>query len=168
MGQEGDEVTSAEGVREGLSLLQAAAPPDPVRLEQPERIPSARARTRKIRVLVVDDHEVMRQGLAGLLTAEPDIEIVGEAVDGKVAVELTQQLGPDVLLMDISMPVMNGIEATRLIHARYPTVCVIGLSMFEEVEMAQAMWDAGAVAYLIKSGAADALVETIRTSVARA
>jgi DNA-binding NarL/FixJ family response regulator len=118
--------------------------------------------TGKIRVLVVDDHKVVRQGLSRLLAAEPDMEIVGEAADGKVAVELTRQLIPDVVLMDISMPVLNGIEATRVIHAECPAVRVIGLSMFEEAEQALAMQDAGAVAYLTKSGPAEALVIAIR------
>ncbi|HYL82057.1 MAG TPA: response regulator, partial [Candidatus Acidoferrum sp.] len=127
--------------------------------------PPAPGRTGKIRVLVVDDHKVVRQGLSRLLAAEPDIEIVGEAADGKLAVELARQLSPDVVLMDISMPVMNGIEATRAILAECPAVRVIGLSMFEEVEQAQAMQDAGAVAYLSKSGAADALVAAVRACV---
>lgn len=122
----------------------------------------ARSRTGKIRVLVVDDHRVVRQGLANLLKAEPDIEIVGEAADGQTAVSLTRQLSPDVVTMDISMPGMNGIQATRLIHAECPAVQVIGLSMFEEAEQAKAMRDAGAADYLSKSEASESLVAAIR------
>jgi len=144
------------------------APPVPVEIAPPESAaspaarPPAPGRTEKIRVLVVDDHQLVRQGLIRLLTAEPDLEIVGEAANGQTAVELTQQLGPDVVLMDVSMPVMNGVEATRLIRARYPTVRVIGLSMFEEAEQGQAMRTAGAAAYVSKSRAPEALVAAIR------
>ena len=124
---------------------------------------SARVRTGKIRILVVDDHKVVRQGLAKLLKAEPDMEVVGEAADGQMAVALTRQLLPDVVTMDISMPRMNGIEATRVIHAELPNVRVIGLSMFEETQQAVAMRNAGAVYYLTKSDASDVLVAAIRT-----
>ena len=115
-----------------------------------------------MRVLVVDDHAVVRQALARMLGQEPDIEIVGEASNGKIAVELTRQLLPDVVTMDISMPVMDGIKATRTIRAECPQVRVIGLSMYEEEEQALAMREAGAVAYLTKSGPLDALLAAIR------
>ena len=147
------------------------APPVPVEIAPPESAsrpaarPPAPGRTGTIRILVVDDHQLVRQGLIRLLTAEPDLEIVGEAANGQTAVELTQQLGPDVVLMDVSMPVMNGVEATRLIRARYPTVRVIGLSMFEEAEQGQAMRTAGAAAYVSKSRAPEALVAAIRACV---
>ncbi len=115
---------------------------------------------RKIRVLVVDDHLVVRQGLVRLLKEEPDIEVVGEAADGQTAVALTRELSPDVVTMDIEMPGMNGIEATRLICTECPAVRVIGLSMYEV--HATAMREAGAVAYLTKSGPSDTLIAAIR------
>lgn len=144
----------------------------PVRAEQPDDASSVTDAgvtggvERKIRVLVVDDHRVVRQGLTRLLAAEPDIEIVAEAADGKVAVELAGQLMPDVVLMDVSMPEMNGVDATRAIHAAFPSMQVIGLSMFEEDELAAMMRKVGAVAYLTKRGPADALLATIRSCAA--
>ncbi len=117
---------------------------------------------RKIRVLVVDDHLVVRQGFVQLLTEEPDIEVVGEAADGQTAVVLTRRLSPDAVIMDVEMPGMNGIEATRLIHGEFPAVRVIGLSMFGEAVQAAAMREAGAVNYLTKSAPSDALVAAIR------
>jgi PAS domain S-box-containing protein len=170
------EIDSAPGQGSRFTLwapLQRAtsvATPVPVGLDGPDAGSAAAAGPssrggRKIRVLVVDDHKVVRQGLARLLTAEPDIEIVGEASDGQTAVDLTRQQRPDVVTMDISMPGMNGIEATRIIHAECPAVQVIGLSMFEEAEQAKAMRAAGAAAYLTKSDAAEALVAAIRTCV---
>jgi len=121
-----------------------------------------------IRVLLVEDHAIMRQGLMAALGQEPDMMIVGEASDGKMAVERTRNLRPDVVLMDLSLPRINGIEATRMIHSEMPEVRVIGLSMFEEEERAKAMFQAGAVAYLSKSCPVDALTSTIRRSVGKA
>jgi DNA-binding NarL/FixJ family response regulator len=119
-------------------------------------------RRRSIRVLVVDDHAVVRQGLKHLLKGEPDIEVVGEAGDGKQALDLVGEVRPDVVTMDINMPVMNGIEATRQIRAKWPEVRVIGLSMFDSRECATIMEEAGVTAYLVKSSAADFLVAVIR------
>jgi PAS domain S-box-containing protein len=116
----------------------------------------------RIRVVLVDDHIVMRQGLAALLRSEPDIVVVGEASDGESAVTLVRQIRPDVVLMDISMPGMGGIEATRIIRGELPDVRVIGLSMFEQTERADAMRQAGAVNYLAKSGPSNAVVDAIR------
>ena len=108
---------------------------------------------------------VMRQGLAGLLRVEPDIEIIGEASNGQSAVNLIRELRPDVVLMDISMPGMDGIEATRIIHKEFPEVRIIGLSMFQEEAQQAAMREAGAVAYMTKSGPSEALIEAIRTCI---
>ncbi len=118
---------------------------------------------RRTRVLLADDHEVVREGLARLLKEEPDMEVVGEAADGQAAMDLTRQLLPDVVIMDINMPGMDGIEAARGIHAEFPDVKIIGLSMFEKLERGAAMREAGAVDYLTKSGPPDALIVAIRT-----
>ncbi len=123
---------------------------------------------KKIRVMLVDDHVVMRQGLARLISGEEDLEIGGEASDGVSAVRLAHELMPDVIIMDVSMPLMNGIEATRLIHAELPGVRIIGLSMFEETDRAAAMLNAGASAYLTKSGETETLIATLRACAAPA
>jgi PAS domain S-box-containing protein len=117
---------------------------------------------KKIRVLLADDHIVMRQGLSRLLRGEPDIEVVGEVSDGESAVSLVREMLPDVILMDINMPGMGGIEAVRIIHGELPEIRIIGLSMFQENERADAMRKAGAVGYIVKSGPSDALVAAIR------
>ena len=118
----------------------------------------------KIRVLLVDDHAVVRKGLTYLLSNEPDIEVVSEASDGEQALDLARQFLPDVLLMDINMPKMNGIEATRIIHSDLPGIHVIGLSMFEEAERAAQMLEAGAVAYVSKSGQSAEVIAAIRAA----
>jgi PAS domain S-box-containing protein len=130
---------------------------------QPDPNPSGVEK--KIRIALVDDHIVVRQGLAGLLRAEPDIEIIGEASDGQSAIDLVRDLQPDVVLMDINMPGMDGIQATRIIHKELPEVRIIGLSMFQEGEQQSAMHEAGAADYLTKSGPSGALIEAIRASV---
>jgi len=117
----------------------------------------------KIRLLLVDDHTILRQGLARLLTQEPDIEIVGEAPDGETAVKLAFQLRPDVVLMDVVMPKMNGVDATRAIRGSLPEVRVIGLSMYEAMESADAMLNAGAVMYLTKTLPVQQLIAAIRS-----
>ena len=115
-----------------------------------------------MRILVVDDHALVRESLAHMLRLEPAIEVVGEAWDGELAVERTRELLPDLVLMDITMPVMDGIEATRIIHATCPTVRVIGLSMFTNGEQARPMVEAGAVAYVSKTDSSDVLLQAIR------
>ena len=118
----------------------------------------------KIRVLLVDDNKIVREGLAQFLRLEPDIEIVGEVSDGETALELTRQLHPDVVTMDIHLVGMSGIKTTRAIHAEFPEVCVIGLSIFEDDEIARSMLAAGATDYVAKDGPAGALLEAIRAA----
>ena len=115
-----------------------------------------------IRILLVDDHSVAREGLACLLRQEDNLDIIGEASDGKMAVELAKELQPDVIIMDASMPGMNGIEATRLIMLDFPEIKVIGFSMHSDGEVGAAMQKAGAVACISKSQPAEVLISKIR------
>lgn len=117
--------------------------------------------SRPIRVLIADDHRMIRHLLRSVIESFPDLSLVGEAVDGEQAVELARALLPDVVLMDISMPRLNGLEATKLISSDCPGVAVIGLSINDEAEMVAAMRRAGAVAYLVKGGPSDELYAAI-------
>lgn len=123
--------------------------------------PAVRPPAGLVRVLLADDHPVVRKGLADLLRERPEIDLVGEASDGEQAVVLARQTKPDVVLMDVSMPKLNGIEATRYITSEMPDVRVIGLSMHEEEDMPQAMREAGATVYLSKTTASETLVDAI-------
>ncbi len=114
-----------------------------------------------IRILVADDHTIVLQGLSRFLQTQNDLEVVGEAKDGLTTVDLSQQLSPDVVIMDISMPGLNGIEATRRIHARQPDVRIIGLSMHASKRFIREMREAGASGYLLKDCDFDELVEAI-------
>jgi signal transduction histidine kinase len=146
------------------SRFRLVAPLRPVAEEAPAARPPASpaAAGRRTRVLVVDDHALVRRGIATLLVGEPDLEVVGEAADGKMAIELTRDVAPDVILMDISMPVMNGIEATSAIHAEFPAARVIGLSALDAAEQSDAMRAAGAVVCVNKIDSAEALLAAIR------
>ncbi len=115
-----------------------------------------------LRVLLVDDHAVVRQGLLSLLEDEPDIEVIAEATDGLDAVEKARDLRPDVILMDFSMPRMDGVDATRIIRSELPHTRIIGLSVYAEADRASAMIAAGADAYFTKSGDIEALLLAIR------
>ena len=114
------------------------------------------------RVLVADDHKVMRQSLVAILANQEGIQVVGQAANGREAVELTRTLRPDVVLMDVVMPEMDGIAATKQIKLENPQVRVIGLSMMEGEAVAGQLLKAGAETYLSKGGSADALIEAIR------
>lgn len=115
-----------------------------------------------INLLLVDDQNAYRQGLAELLALEPDLSIVGQAENGKRAIALTQQHQPDVILMDVRMPICNGVEATRVIHQRYPWIRVLVLSTFDEDEYIWQSLQVGALGYLLKSTPASQLADAIR------
>jgi CheY-like chemotaxis protein len=117
---------------------------------------------RVTRVLVADDHAVVRQGFASLLQRSTNIEVVALASDGEMAVRLAQSLKPDVVLMDVTMPQVNGIEATRRIVKSNPGIRVIGLSIHDEKETREAMLEAGAEEYLTKDGPADLLLAAVQ------
>jgi two-component system, NarL family, response regulator LiaR len=115
-----------------------------------------------IRVMIVDDHAMVRKGLAAFLKTEPGIELVGEARDGREAIEYCDQLKPNVILMDLIMPDLGGVAATRTIHQRWPNVQVIALTSFQEKELVQDALQAGAIGYLLKNVSGDELCEAIR------
>jgi two-component system, NarL family, response regulator LiaR len=119
-----------------------------------------------IRVLITDDHKVVRRGLRGFLELDPELEVVGEASNGEEAVELARSLEPDVVLMDLLMPVMDGIEATRQIRRELPEVEVVALtSVLEDASVTGAI-KAGAIGYLLKTTDADELCEAIKAAAA--
>ena len=119
-----------------------------------------------IRTLITDDHKVVRRGLRGFLELDPGLEVVGEASNGQEAVEMALRLEPDVVLMDLLMPVMDGIEATREIRLRLPEVEVVALtSVLEDASVTGAI-KAGAIGYLLKTTEADELREAIRAAAA--
>lgn len=137
-----------------VAYQAAAATPD-----NPPPAPGA-----NIRVIIVDDHEIIRKGLVAILQHQCGIEVVGEAANGLIAVEMSRALHPDVMIMDISMPGMNGIEATRIIKMENPDVRIIGLSLHTQEDMSAAMILVGASAYLPKDGPPEALIDAIRQS----
>ena len=114
-----------------------------------------------IRLLVVDDHAVVREGFVSLLNRQPDLEVVGEAADGAEAIQRAEELRPDVVLMDVDMPTMDGMEATRRLTEQHADIAVIGLSVHEDASVSRAMTAAGAHAYVSKRAATKDLVETI-------
>jgi len=126
---------------------------------------SERSRTgehEKLRIVLADDHDVVRQGLAALLGEEETIQVVGEAANGSEAVELADRLHPDVMIMDVSMPVMSGEEATRRIKQERPEIRVVSLSMREEPDVRERMCQAGAESYVLKTAPYRELLAAIR------
>jgi DNA-binding NarL/FixJ family response regulator len=117
---------------------------------------------KKIHVLLADDHMVVRQGLRALLVTEEDIEVIGEAETGRQAVEMAKELHPDVVLMDIVMPLLNGLEAARQITKQMPETKVLMLSSYGDDEYVQRLVEVGATGYLIKQTAANDLIRAIR------
>jgi DNA-binding NarL/FixJ family response regulator len=116
----------------------------------------------KIRVLIADDHTIVRSGVRLLRDAEPDVEVVGEALDGAEAVELAEELQPDVVLMDIAMPGMDGMQATRHIRAAWPDVNVLVLTMHRQDEYLFELLKAGASGYILKAAETNELIHAVR------
>jgi DNA-binding NarL/FixJ family response regulator len=116
----------------------------------------------KIRIILVDDHTILRDGIQALLENEPDMVVIGAAEDGRTAVSLTRQLHPDVVLMDIAMPLLNGLEATRQIIHDYPKVKVLILSMYDNEEYIRNSLANGAMGYILKDASAAELLDAIR------
>ncbi|MGC2062935.1 MAG: response regulator transcription factor [Thermodesulfovibrionales bacterium] len=116
-----------------------------------------------IRILMADDHRMFREGLRHLLEKEEDFLIVGEAENGRTAVKLAMELSPDIILMDVNMKDLNGIEATRQIASKKPSIRVVGLSMYSERQFVTEMLLAGVKGYLLKDAAIEELVLGIRT-----
>jgi NarL family two-component system response regulator LiaR len=119
---------------------------------------------KSIRVLLVDDHAVVRSGLSAFMKAYDDLELVGEAANGERAVALCQKVQPDVVLMDLVMPGMDGATATKKIRDQWPQIQIIALSSFEEQELVHDALQAGAIGYLIKNISADKLANAIRSA----
>ena len=116
-----------------------------------------------IRLLIADDHEIFRDGLALMLAKQDNIELLGEAEDGRELITLAEQLQPDVILTDIKMPRMDGIEATRLLVQKFPDVKVIALSMFDEENLIVDMLESGAKGYLLKNADKHEILEAINS-----
>lgn len=118
-----------------------------------------------LKMVLVDDHTLFREGLRCLIEKQPDIEVVGEAADGRKAIHVTKELSPDLVIMDVKMPVMNGIEATRQIVGKFSGVKVLALSMYSDTRFVLEMLRAGASGYLLKDSAFEELNRAIRTVV---
>jgi len=118
----------------------------------------------RIRVLLVDDHAVVRSGLTAFLLANEDMEVVGEANNGEKAVRLCEALQPDVVLMDLVMPVMDGVASTRMIRERCPHTQVVALTSFAEHSWVQGVLEAGAISYVMKNASAQDLATAIRAA----
>ena len=116
---------------------------------------------KKVRILLADDHTVMRAGLRALLERQPNLEVVGEAEDGRQTVELASSYVPDVVVMDIAMPNLNGVEATRRMVSKQPTISVVILSMYSDESYVMRALEAGARAYLLKDSAVTDLIRAI-------
>jgi NarL family two-component system response regulator LiaR len=117
----------------------------------------------KIKVLIADDHVLFRQGTHNLIDREKDMEVIGEASDGQEAIDLAVKLLPHVVLMDIAMPVVNGIEATKAIKARHPSIAVLILTAYDNDQYIMALLEAGAAGYLLKNVSGGNLVNAIRS-----
>lgn len=119
--------------------------------------------TTQINLVLADDHEVFREGLRSMLSRQQNINIVGEAENGKELLAVTEKCKPDIVLTDIKMPFLDGIQATRLLAEKYPAMGIIGLSMYDEDRLIVEMMEAGAMGYLIKNASKANIIEAIET-----
>ena len=117
------------------------------------------------RVLVVDDHAVIRRGVQGILRAYPEWELCGEAENGQEAIKLAETLKPEIIIMDVSMPVLNGLEATRIIHELLPNTRILLLTLHSSTELVRTAFRAGARGYVLKSDAEHELVRALNVVV---
>ena len=118
---------------------------------------------KEIKILLVDDHKLLRDGLRNIIEQRSNMHIIGEASEGREAIKLCSKLLPNVIVMDVAMPGLNGIEATRQIHKNNPKIKIIGLSMHSSKQFIQSMFKAGAFGYLLKDGDSDELITAIST-----
>src|ERR1017187_5511487 len=138
----------------------------PKRENQNDRPRSVRKWNMNIRILLADGHRILREGLRSLLAQQPDITVVGEASNGEAAVALVRELRPDLVIMDVVMPGMGGISATRQIRAECPDTRVIALSMHSDLRFVSEMVRAGALGYLVKDSTFEELHEAVRSVIA--
>ena len=148
-------------------MFSEQPPPSGSPSSSPSSLPQPLDDSARIRVLLVDDHALLRQGLRGIVHDCVRVEVVGEASNGLEAIDAVRLLRPDVVVMDINMPKMNGIEATKRIKDEFPDTSVIGLSVETGMDMVEKMQVAGVYAYLVKGFAEDALCRTIEDAVAQ-
>lgn len=115
-----------------------------------------------INIVLADDHELIRDGFGVLIKKMPDIKLIGEAKNGKELLEVVRELKPDVVVTDIKMPEMDGIEATKLLTKEFPEIGIIALSMFDEKNLIAEMFEAGAKGFLLKNAQKDEIIEAIK------
>jgi two-component system, NarL family, response regulator NreC len=118
-----------------------------------------------VRILIADDHSLVRRGLRALIEGEPGYTIVGEAVNGEETIRLVEELRPEIVLLDISMPGVNGIEITRTLHTAQPALCVLILTVHEDQSLLREAFAAGAMGYIVKRAADDELIRALQTVV---
>jgi signal transduction histidine kinase/ActR/RegA family two-component response regulator len=143
--------------RETSQIFKPTPPPAELAAEDPDRV---------FRILVADDHELFRESLVSLLEQKPYLSIVGEAGDGEEAVEMARKLCPDIMIVDVTMPKLNGVQVTAMLSREFPRMKIIGLSMHESQDLASAMRSAGASAYCVKNAPVESLINILRSAAA--